>query len=54
MYVAVGYRTEEETCLAGDYMARVGAEMVEETDILVALAPFVVEPPQHNRGNAVG
>jgi len=54
MYVAVGYRTEEETCLAGDYMARVGAEMVEETDILVALAPFVVEQPRHNRGNAVG
>ncbi len=54
IYVEVGYRTDEETFLAGDYMAQVGAEIVEETDILVALAPFVVEPPRQNKGNAVG
>jgi hypothetical protein len=35
-------------------MAQVGADIVEETDILVALAPFVVEPPRQNEGNAVG
>ena len=54
IYVEVGYRTDEETFLAGDFMAQVGTEIVEETDILVALAPFVVEPPRQNQGNAVG
>ena len=54
IYVEVGYRTDEETFLAGDYMAQVGAAIVEETDILVALAPFVVEPPHRNEGNAAG
>lgn len=52
--VEVGYRTDEETFLAGDYMAQVGADIVEETNILVALAPFVVEPSQQNAGNAAG
>lgn len=45
IYVEVGYRTEEDSFLVGDHMAEVGAEIVEETDILVALAPFVVEEP---------
>lgn len=43
IYVEVGYRTEEETFLVGDRMAEIGAAIVEETDVLVALAPFVVE-----------
>lgn len=43
VYVEVGYRTEEETFLVGDRMAKVGAGIVEETDVLVALAPYVVE-----------
>ncbi len=43
IYVEVGYRTEEETFLAGDQMAPVGADIVEDTDVLIALAPFVVE-----------
>ena len=43
IYVEVGYRTEEDTLLAGEQMAPVGAQIVEETDVLVALAPFVVE-----------
>ncbi len=43
IYVEVGYRTEEETFLAGDRMAEVGADILEETCVLVALAPFVVE-----------
>jgi hypothetical protein len=45
IYVEVGYRTEEDSFLVGDHMAEVGAEIVEETDILVALSPFVVEEP---------
>jgi hypothetical protein len=43
IYVEAGYRTEEETFLVGDRMAEVGADIVEETGVLVALAPFVVE-----------
>jgi hypothetical protein len=54
IYVEVGYRTDEETFLAGDQMAQVGAQIVEETDILVALAPFVVESPRRNEGHEAG
>ena len=43
IYVEVGYRSEEDSFLVGDRMAEVGAQIVEEMDILVALAPFVVE-----------
>jgi hypothetical protein len=43
VYVEAGYNTEEDTFLAGDRMAEVGADIVEETGVLVALAPFVVE-----------
>ena len=43
VYVEAGYKTEEDTFLVGDRMAEVGAEIVEETGVLVALAPFVVE-----------
>jgi hypothetical protein len=52
--VEVGYRTDEDTFLAGDHMVHVGAQMVEETDILVALAPFVVESPRQKEGNEAG
>jgi hypothetical protein len=51
IYVEVGYRTEEDTFLAGDQMAQVGARIVEETDILVALAPFVAEETSQSEGN---
>ena len=54
IYVEVGYRTDEETFVVGDHMAQVGAQIVEETDILVALAPFVVESPQRTEGNDAG
>ena len=54
IYVEVGYRTDEDTFLAGDHMAQVGAQIVEETDVLVALAPFVVESPRQNDGNEAG
>jgi hypothetical protein len=43
VYVEAGYKTEEDTFLVGDRMAEVGADIVEETGVLVALAPFVVE-----------
>ena len=43
IYVEVGYRSEEDSFLVGDRMAEVGAQIVEELDILVALAPFVIE-----------
>lgn len=44
IYVEVGYQTEEETFVIGDLMAEVGAQIVEDSDILVALAPFVTLP----------
>ena len=43
IYVEVGYRTEEETFRVGDRMAEVGADILEETGVLVVLAPFVVQ-----------
>ena len=43
VYVEAEYKTEEDTFLIGDRMAEVGADIVEETGVLVALAPFVVE-----------
>ena len=43
IYVEVGYGTEEETLLVGNRMAEVGADIIEDTGVLVALAPFVVE-----------
>jgi len=43
IYVEVGYRTEEETFRVGDRMAEVGADILEETGVLIALAPFVIE-----------
>ena len=50
VYVEVGYPTEEDTWRAGEQMAPVGAQIVEETDILVALAPFVLEKvPEEER-----
>jgi hypothetical protein len=41
IYVEVGYKTDEETFLVGDHMAEIGADILEETGVLVALAPFV-------------
>ncbi len=43
VYVEAGYKREEESFLVGDLMAEVGADIVGETGVLVALAPFVVE-----------
>jgi hypothetical protein len=41
IYVEVGYKTDDETLLVGDHMAEIGADILEETGVLVALAPFV-------------
>ena len=43
IYVEAGYRTEEDTFRVGDRMAAVGADILEETGVLVVLAPFVIE-----------
>jgi hypothetical protein len=43
IYVEGGYRTAEDTCRVGDRMAAAGADMLEETGVLVVRAPFVVE-----------
>jgi hypothetical protein len=47
VYVEAGYRTEEDTFVVGDRMAAVGADIVEETGVLVAFAPYVVEETPH-------
>ena len=42
IYVEVGYKTDEDTFFfVGDRMAGIGADILEETGVLVALAPFV-------------
>ena len=40
IYVKARFATEEEAWRAGEKMAEVGADIVEETNVLVALAPF--------------
>jgi hypothetical protein len=54
IYVEVGYHTEEDTLLAGEQMAPVGAQIVEETEVLVALAPFVAEKTREGAVNEDG
>jgi hypothetical protein len=41
IFVEVGYKTNEDALLVGDRMAEVAADLLEETSVLVALAPFV-------------
>ncbi len=41
IFVEVGYKTDEDTFLIGDRMAEVAADFLEETRVLVVLAPFV-------------
>jgi hypothetical protein len=40
IYVKARFATEEEAWIAGEKMAEVGADIVEETDVLVVLAPL--------------
>jgi hypothetical protein len=41
IYVEVGYKTDEETLFVGGHMAEIGADLLEETGMLVAVAPCV-------------
>ena len=40
IYVKAGFATDEEVWQAGEKMAEVSAEIVEDIDVLVVLAPF--------------
>jgi hypothetical protein len=40
IYVKARFATEEEAWIAGEKMAEVGADIVEETEVLVVLAPL--------------
>lgn len=42
VYVKAGFATEEDAWTAGEKMAEVSAEIVEDTDVLIVLAPFTV------------
>jgi hypothetical protein len=42
VYVKAGFATEDEAWRAGEKMAESSAEIVEDTDVLVVLAPFAV------------
>ena len=42
IYVKAGFATEDEAWQAGEQMAKVSAEIVEDTNVLVVLAPFAV------------
>jgi hypothetical protein len=42
VYVKAGFATEDEAWQAGEKMAESSAEIVEDTDVLVVLAPFAV------------
>jgi hypothetical protein len=42
IYVKAGFATEDEAWQAGEKMAEISAEIVEDTDILVVLAPLTV------------
>jgi hypothetical protein len=41
IYVKAGFASEEETLRAGEAAAEISAEIVEDTNVLVVLAPFV-------------
>jgi hypothetical protein len=46
VFVEVGYKTDDDSFLVGDRMAEVAADLLEETGVLIALAPFVVTAAQ--------
>jgi hypothetical protein len=41
VFVEVGYKTDDDALLVGERMAEVAADLLEETSVLIALAPFV-------------
>ena len=42
IYVKAAFATEDEAWRAGEQMAEVSAAIVEDTDVLIVLAPFTV------------
>jgi hypothetical protein len=47
IFVEVGYKTDEDTFVVGDRMAEVAADLLDETSVLVVLAPFVAAESKH-------
>jgi hypothetical protein len=41
VFVEVGYKTDDEAILTGERMAEVAADLLDETSVLIVLAPFV-------------
>jgi hypothetical protein len=41
IFVEVGYKTDDDAILMGERMAEVAADLLDETSMLVVLAPFV-------------
>jgi uncharacterized protein (UPF0332 family) len=41
IFVEVGYKTDDDAILIGERMAEVAADLLDETNVLVVLAPFV-------------
>jgi hypothetical protein len=41
IFVEVGYTTDEDTFLVRDRMAEVATDLLDETNVLVVLTPFV-------------
>jgi hypothetical protein len=41
IFVEVGYKTDDDAILIGEHMAEVAADILDETSVLVVLAPFV-------------
>ncbi len=39
--VEVGYQTDDDAIVMGEHMAEVAADLLDETNMLVVLAPFV-------------
>ncbi len=43
IYVKAGFSTEEAAWCAGEQMAEMSADLVEESDVLVVLAPYAID-----------
>jgi hypothetical protein len=41
IFIEVGYKTDDDAILIGERMAEVAADLLDETSVLVVLAPFV-------------
>jgi hypothetical protein len=47
IFVEVGYKTDDDAILIEERMAEVSADIVEEADVTVVLAPFVAAEARH-------